>query len=46
MKELESYIEEAVKLARTDREKKRVDTWKKGVWEYMKAGYDQFHASY
>jgi len=45
MKELESDIEEAVKLARTALEKKRVDTWKKGVWEYMKTGYDQFHCA-
>jgi hypothetical protein len=44
MKALERDIEEAVKLAGTDLERKRVDTWKRGVWEYMKAGYDKFHA--
>jgi len=44
MKELEGYIKEAVKLAITDLEKKRVDTWQKGVWEYMKAGHEQFYA--
>ena len=44
MKELGGYIEKAVKLARTDLEKRRVDTWKTGVWEYMKAGHDQFYA--
>ena len=42
MKELERYIEEAVDLASTGLERKRVDTWKMGVWEYMKAGHDQF----
>ncbi len=41
MKELEGYIEAAVKLARTALEKKRVETWKEGVWEYMKAGHNQ-----
>ena len=43
MKELGLYIDEAVKLAGTDLEKRRVETWKKGVWEYMKAGHRQFY---
>jgi hypothetical protein len=43
MKELGIYIDEAVKLARTDLEKRRVETWKKGVWEYMNAGHNQFY---
>ncbi|MBW7988661.1 MAG: DUF4838 domain-containing protein [Planctomycetes bacterium] len=43
MKELGVYIDEAVKLAGTDIEKRRVETWKKGVWEYMKAGHHQFY---
>jgi hypothetical protein len=43
MKELGVYIDEAVKLARTDLEKRRVETWKSGVWEYMKAGHNQFY---
>ncbi|MBL7187309.1 MAG: hypothetical protein ISS70_13390 [Phycisphaerae bacterium] len=43
MKELGAYIDEAVKLAKTDLEKKRVETWKMGVWEYMNAGYRQFY---
>ncbi|MHC4581040.1 MAG: DUF4838 domain-containing protein [Planctomycetota bacterium] len=43
MKELGDYIDEAVKLAKTDIEKKRVETWKKGVWEYMNAGYHKFY---
>ncbi len=44
MSELERDIEEAVQLASTELERKRVDTWKVGVWEYMKAGFDQFTA--
>jgi hypothetical protein len=43
MKELGTYIDEAVKLAKTDLEKRRVETWKKGVWEYMDTGYRQFY---
>jgi hypothetical protein len=43
MKELGIYIDEAVKLAGTDLEKRRVETWKEGVWEYMKAGHRQFY---
>jgi hypothetical protein len=35
---------QAVKLAQTDLEKKRVATWKEGVWDYMKAGHEQFYA--
>ncbi len=45
MKELQGCIVEAVELARTDVEKQRVDTWKTGVWDYMKAGYDSFAVS-
>ena len=41
MKELGEYIDKAATLAATDLERKRVDTWKKGVWEYMKTGQDQ-----
>ena len=44
MRELATYIEEATRLAGTDIEKQRVKTWKTGVWDYMKAGYDSFHA--
>ncbi len=44
MKELGVYIDEAVKLARTDLEKRRVETWKKGVWEYMNAGHGRFYS--
>lgn len=44
MEELRAYIEQAVRLAGTDLEQQRVETWKTGVWDYMKAGYDSFHA--
>ena len=43
MQALERDIEEAMHLAQTDLEKQRVDTWKRGVWDYMKAGYEAFH---
>jgi Domain of unknown function (DUF4838) len=42
MKELKGYIEEAVTLAGTDIERQRVETWKTGVWDYMKTGYDKW----
>jgi hypothetical protein len=45
MQELGGYMNDAVKRAVTNIEKRRVETWKRGVWEYMKAGYDQFRAS-
>jgi len=44
MRELQGYIEQAVNLAGTDIEQQRVNTWKTGVWDYMKTGYDNFHA--
>ena len=43
MRELQGYVEEAIRLAHTDVERQRVETWKTGVWDYMKAGYDNFH---
>ena len=42
MRELQGYIEEAVTLASTDTERQRVETWKTGVWDYMKTGYDKW----
>jgi hypothetical protein len=45
MEELERYIEQAVSMAATPVEKRRVDTWRVGVWEYMKAGFDTYHAA-
>ncbi len=44
MKELGGHIDEAVRLAGTDIEKRRVETWRKGVWEYMTAGHRQFYS--
>jgi hypothetical protein len=44
MRELQGYIEEAVQLAETEIGQRRVQTWKTGVWDYMKVGYDSFHA--
>jgi hypothetical protein len=44
MKELGVYIDKAAQLAKTDIEKKRVETWKRGVWEYMNAGHRQFYS--
>jgi hypothetical protein len=44
MRELQGYIEEAVQLAETEIGRRRVQTWKTGVWDYMKVGYDSFHA--
>lgn len=38
MQELGGLIERAVRLAETDLEKRRVQTWKKGVWDYMSEG--------
>jgi hypothetical protein len=42
MKELGALMDAAVKLAATDLEKKRVETWRKGVWEYMVEGRQQY----
>ena len=38
MKELGHLMEQAVASARTDIEKHRVETWKKGIWDYMVEG--------
>ncbi len=38
MNELGALINRAVELAGTDLEKRRVETWKKGVWDYMAEG--------
>ena len=38
MKELEGYIRKAQSLAGSPAEKARVDSWVKGVWEYMQTG--------
>lgn len=44
MKELGALMEEAVARASTDLEKRRVATWKKGVWDYMAKGRAQYVA--
>jgi hypothetical protein len=38
MKRWEGLLAQAVKLAQTDTEKKRVDLWKRAVWDLMVAG--------
>ena len=42
MKKLEGLMQEAEKLAETDVEKRRVEIWKRSIWNYMKEGYDAF----
>ena len=43
MEMLGRHIQEAVELATTAIEKARVDIWNRGVWDYMKAGHEQFY---
>lgn len=38
MEELGNLMRQAVASARTDIEKRRVETWKKGIWDYMVEG--------
>jgi hypothetical protein len=42
MKELGSLMSQAVNLAQSDTEKRRVETWKVGVWDYMVDGRQQY----
>ena len=42
MRELGRLMEEAVNAAASDTEKRRVETWKRGVWDYMKAGRREY----
>jgi len=42
MKELAVLMNQACKAARTDLEKRRVESWRKGVWEYMLEGRRQY----
>lgn len=42
MQELGELMDEAVRLAGTDVEQRRVATWKTGVWDYMVEGRQQF----
>ncbi|MBT3268359.1 DUF4838 domain-containing protein [Candidatus Poribacteria bacterium] len=41
---LEADIHEATDAASTEVERQRVDTWRRGIWDYMQAGYDEYHA--
>ena len=42
MKELGALMDQAVASARTDIEKRRVESWKEGVWDYMAEGRRQY----
>ena len=42
MKELGRLMEKAAASARTDIEKRRVVTWKKGIWDYMVKGRGKY----
>jgi hypothetical protein len=42
MAELEGYIRQATDLAQDEIEKRRVESWRSGVWSYMQAGRQQF----
>jgi len=42
MKELGDLMNRAVELAGTELEKRRVDTWKEGVWDYMVDGRREY----
>lgn len=42
MNELQSYMNEAEKSAKTETERLRVQSWKTGVWEYMQKGKAAF----
>lgn len=44
MNELEGFIRKAQAAASTPIEKKRVDSWVKGVWEYMQTGKANYKA--
>ena len=42
MARYQQWVDEAKRLAQTDREKKNVELFELGTWQYMKAGADQF----
>ena len=44
MKELGALIDQALQFAATDIEKKRVQLWKEGVWDYMVEGRKKYRA--
>ena len=41
---LEADIQAATDAASTETEGMRVETWRRGVWDYIRAGYDEYHA--
>lgn len=42
MEELGCLMDKAVQCAETDLEKERVESWRKGVWDYMVEGRRQY----
>ena len=42
MNELGALIDQAIDLAETDLEKRRVATWKEGIWDYMLEGRKEY----
>lgn len=42
LEQLQKYIDEAKKLAKTDLEKRRVAVWDKGVMQYMWQGHNEY----
>jgi hypothetical protein len=42
MDQLRTLMEEAEHLATTDLERQRVESWRRGVWEYMRRGRQEF----
>ena len=42
MKELGALMNRSVELARTDLDRRRVETWKKGIWDYMAKGRAEY----
>lgn len=42
MNELEKYINQAIELELTPEEEKRVRSWERGLWDYMKIGKQEY----
>lgn len=43
MDELAGYVAQARKMAKTELEKTRIESWIQGVWEYMRKGYENYN---
>lgn len=43
MKSLEMYMAQAEAKAKSPEEKERVNSWKVGVWDYMRQGFDEYN---